>query len=490
MVTISKPLSAGQAQAYHANEFTSAEQNYYTQGNQIRGEWQGRLAESWNLRGEVSEEAFSRLAAGQHPETGEQLVRYQQAREYTNEAGEVVKTMEHRAGWDATFSAPKSVSLTALVGGDERVREAHREAVRTALDEMERYTQARIGGNAPAETTGQWAVAKFEHDSARPVDGYAAPQLHTHAVFFNVTETEDGRAHAVQPQELYRTQQYGTAVYQSELAWRLKELGYEIEAGKNGAPEIRGYTQEYLEASSPRSQQIKDHLSEQGVDGAGAAQIAAHRTRDAKLALSPDEMIARHRGMAEAFGNQPERIVEAAKEKMHVIDHDHDARLRPAQSAVTFARDRNLEREAVVDERALMRDALKRSMGQATFADVQQHFDSRIEKGDLIEVKTPVGRSFTTPEMMTLERDNIERMRAGKDQYQPLAQQQNHFDHLSNSQRNAVDTILESRDQITGLQGAAGAGKTTSLAALPRSGGKRRLRGGRVRAHVARGVSA
>ena len=466
MVTISKPLSAGQAQAYHTNEFTSAEQNYYTQGNQIRGEWQGRLAREWNLRGEVSEEAFSHLAAGQHPETGEQLVRYQQAREYTNEAGDVVKTMEHRAGWDATFSAPKSVSLTALVGGDERIREAHREAVRTALDEMEHYVQARIGGNAPAETTCQWAVAKFEHDSARPVDGYAAPQLHTHAVFFNVTETEDGRAHAVQPQELYRSQQYGTAVYQSELAWRLKELGYEIEAGKNGAPEIRGYSQEYLEASSPRSQQIKEHLAEQGVDGAGAAQIAAHRTRDAKLALSSDEMLARHRGMAEAFGNQPERIVEAAKEKMHVIDHGHDARLRPAQSAVTFARDRNLEREAVVDERALMRDALKRSMGQATFADVQQHFEERVTKGDLIEMKTAVGRSFTTPEMMTLERDNIERMHAGQGQYPPLAQQQNRFEHLSNSQRNAVETILESRDQITGLQGAAGAGKTTSLAAL------------------------
>jgi len=466
MVTISKPLSAGQAQAYHANEFTSAEQNYYTQGNQIRGEWQGKLAREWNLTGEVTEESFSRLAAGQHPETGEQLVRYQQAREYTNEAGDVVKTMEHRAGWDATFSAPKSVSLTALVGGDERVREAHQEAVRTALDEMERYVQARIGGNAPAETTGQWAVAKFEHDSARPVDGYAAPQLHTHAVFFNVTETGDGRAHAVQPQELYRTQQYGTAVYQSELAWRLKELGYEVEAGKNGAPEIRGYSQEYLEASSPRSQQIKEHLAEQGVDGAGAAQIAAHRTRDAKLALSSDEMLARHRDMSEAFGNQPERIVEAAKEKMHVIDHDHDARLKPAQSAVTFARDRNLEREAVVDERALMRDALKRSMGQATFADVQQHFEERVGKGDLIEMKTAVGRSFTTPEMMTLERDNIERMRAGQGQYQPLAQQQNHLDHLSNSQRQAVDTILESRDQITGLQGAAGAGKTTSLAAL------------------------
>ncbi|PYU38526.1 MAG: hypothetical protein DMG54_29875 [Acidobacteria bacterium] len=78
-------------------------------------------------------------------------------------------------GWDATFSAPKSVSLTALVGGDERVREAHRESVGIALDELERYVQARIGGNLPAETTGKWVATKFEHDSARPVDGYAAP---------------------------------------------------------------------------------------------------------------------------------------------------------------------------------------------------------------------------------------------------------------------------------------------------------------------------
>lgn len=466
MLTISKPLSAGQAAAYHASEFTNAEQSYYTQGNQIRGEWQGKLATEWGLTGEISAEAFSRLAAGQQPETAEQLVRYQQAHEYVNDAGDTVKTMEHRAGWDATFSAPKSVSLTALVGGDERVREAHRESVRVALDEMERYVQARIGGNAPAETSGKWAVAKFEHDSARPVDGYAAPQLHTHAVFFNVTETEDGKAHAVQPRELYRSQQYGTAVYQSELAMRLKALGYEIEPGKNGAPEIRGYTAEYVEASSPRSQQIREHMAEQGVDGAGAAQIAAHRTRDAKLALTPEQMLSRHREMAEAFGNQPEQVVQAAKERTHAMDQNHDARVKPAQSAVTFARDRNLEREAVVDERALMRDALKRSMGQASFAEVRDHFEERVEKGDLIEVKAPVGRSFTTPEMVSLERDNIERMTAGQGRYAPLVQQHNHFEHLSNGQRQAVEAILDSRDQITGLQGAAGAGKTTSLAAL------------------------
>ena len=84
------------------------------------------------------------------------------------------------------------MSLTALVGGDERVRLAHREAVTAALSELERYTQARIGGNNPGEQTGRFVAAKFEHDTARPVDGYAAPQLHTHAVVFNVTEREDG----------------------------------------------------------------------------------------------------------------------------------------------------------------------------------------------------------------------------------------------------------------------------------------------------------
>ena len=54
MLTISKPLSAGQAQAYHAEEFRNARENYYTQGDQIRGEWHGKLAEQWGLRGEVA----------------------------------------------------------------------------------------------------------------------------------------------------------------------------------------------------------------------------------------------------------------------------------------------------------------------------------------------------------------------------------------------------------------------------------------------------
>ena len=120
------------------------------------------------------------------------------------------------------------------------IREAHQRSVRIALDEMEKYVQARMGGNVPAQTTGEWIVAKFEHDSSRPVNGYAAPQLHTHAVVFNMTESADGNVRALQPQELYKTQQYATAVYRSELAAHLQNLGYVVERDEHGQPEIKG----------------------------------------------------------------------------------------------------------------------------------------------------------------------------------------------------------------------------------------------------------
>src|SRR6202050_2250558 len=192
MLTISKSLSAGQARTYHSRAFTSEGQNYWSRDHQTHSAWQGRLAHEWGLHDEVGSEHFARLSEGQHPESGVQLVKHQPARTYENENGKEITSVEHRAGWDATFSAPKSVSLTALVGGDDRVREAHRQAVTAALSELERYTQARIGGNPAAETTGKFIAAKFEHDTARPVNGYAAPQLHTHAVVFNMTEREDG----------------------------------------------------------------------------------------------------------------------------------------------------------------------------------------------------------------------------------------------------------------------------------------------------------
>jgi conjugative relaxase-like TrwC/TraI family protein len=479
MLTISRPLSAGQARSYHAEEFANAKDNYYTQGEQVVGEWHGHLAQEWGLKGEVREQQFHRLSEGQHPVTGEQLVRHQSPREYLNEHGEKIKTMEHRAGWDATFSAPKSVSLTALVGGDERVREAHRESVSVALGEMERFVQARLGSNLPAETTGKWVAAKFEHDSSRPVDGYAAPQLHTHVVFFNVTQTANGDSRALQPRELYKSQQYGTAIYRSELAVRLRELGYEIERGKSGQPEIKGFSAEYLEASSPRRRQIKEHLARTNQRGAGAAQIAAHQTRERKLETSHEEMQESHRDLATKYGGQPEHVVEAARRRG--IQLKPEPNERTVRQALTYSTERSLEREAVADERDLLRAALSRSMGQATFAEVKSGLDKKAQVGELTELRehsNSPSRSFTTKEMQSYERDTIETMREGQHQFPELASQRSrdsiekNYSHLNETQRQAVMQILASRDRVIALEGVAGSGKTTSLAAI-REGAER-----------------
>ncbi len=398
MLTISKPLSAGQAQTYHQAEFTAKEQNYWSQRGVIAGEWQGRLVAQFGLAETVSAEDFAKLSQGQHPQTGEQLVRQRASYEYQDADGKTIKTMEHRAGWDATFSAPKSVSLTALVGGDERVREAHRESVRVALDQIEHYTQARIGGNHPPETTGKFIVAKFEHDTARPVDGYVAPQLHTHAVVFNVTERDNGQPRAIQPQSLFASQQFATAIYQSELTYRLRQFGYEITTGRSGAPEIKGYTQEYLDASSPRSQQIREYLERTGRSGKEAAEIAAHSTRDRKEIHSPGEVMAAHRKLAADFGHQADAVVRAARERSQHQEKPVNS-LDRVRESLTFSRDKNFEREAVVDERALIRDGLRRGMGEITHAQVRSNLDARLASGEfqIVERHSRQFRPATSP---------------------------------------------------------------------------------------------
>ena len=474
MLTISKPLSAGQAQTYHQKEFTAKEQNYWSERGVIAGEWQGRLAEQFGLTGAVSAEHFAKLSQGQHPQTREQLVRQRASYQYQDADGKTVKTMEHRAGWDATFSAPKSVSLTALVGGDERVREAHRESVRVALDQLEHYTQARIGGNHPPETTGKFIAAKFEHDTARPVDGYVAPQLHTHVVIFNMTERADGETRALQERGLFQSQQFATAIYQSELTYRVRQLGYEITTGRSGAPEIKGYTQEYLDASSPRSQQIREYLERTGRSGKEAAEIAAHSTRDRKEIHSPGEVMAAHRKLAADFGHQADTVVRAARERSQ-----HQGKpvnwLDRVRESLTFSRDKNFEREAVVDERALIRDGLRRGMGEITHAQVRANLDTRLASGEFQVVEGPQGapgRQFTTAKTIEAEHEVIRRVREGQNHFEPIlprpqaiAVAEQHS-HLNRAQKTVVEDVLSSPDRIQGIQGFAGSGKTTTLTVI------------------------
>ena len=477
MLTISKPLSSTQAQTYHAKEFTAAEQNYWKQGDTIQGEWRGKLAEEFGLSGAVGALEFSRLAEGQHPATGEQLVRHRAVHEYKTEDGRTVTPVEHRAGWDATFSAPKSVSLTALVGGDDEVRQAHRQAVAFALNELEHYTQARIGGNYAPETTGKFVAATFEHDTARPVDGYAAPQLHTHSVIFNMTERADGTMRALQPRSLFETQQFATAIYQSHLTYQLRTLGYEIEPGRSGAPEIKGYSQEYLDASSPRRQQIVEAVARSGFSGPEAAQIAAHNTRDGKQILSPAEVVAAHRQIAAEYGNQAENVVTEAQARRRTKAHQKslEERNQQASSALTFARDKGFEREAVLDERAIFVDAMRRGMGEMTYPEVRANFDARIASGEFHEVggsKHSGGRHFTTAGTIQAEKEIIRSVQEGQGRAPQVMSIQEAIPltdshaQLNETQRKAIEQILTSHDQIQGLQGSAGSGKTSTLAAI------------------------
>jgi conjugative relaxase-like TrwC/TraI family protein len=489
MMTISKPLSAGQAKDYYQAEYTNTQESYYTEDESVKGKWFGKQAEEWGLEGEVDQESFERLCEGQDPRTGLQLIRHVRAKEYENPYGEMVETSEHRAGWDATFSAPKSVSLAALVGGDERITLAHDKSVNAALSELEKYVQARIGGNNPAETTGKMIAAKFEHDAARPdrATGYAAPQLHTHVVIFNLTETEDGRIKPIQPIELYRSQQYATAIYRTALATELQKLGYEVTVdARTGAPEIHGFTKEYLAASSPRRHEIeqeaaemKERMAQQGInveEGAGLRQAAAKTDRMSKR-YDREEMRARHLQMDTRFGEQAARVAEAAQERGSLSLDDDEIKSR-AQAAVTFARENAGEREAVVDKRRVMVDALRRNLGFTSYDAVVKELNERVESGEFIRLmRNGTMEELTTSQTVAMERSNLEKVAAGRGTQDPILESEGSVPlveeigaaqgiALNESQRAAIDTILESHDRIVGLQGLAGTGKTTTLAVL------------------------
>lgn len=467
MLDISKPLTSGKVQSYYRSEYSAASNSYFTEGGNLRGQWHGQLAGELGLSGAVTAEAFDRLSEGQHPQTGEQLIAHRDTIKQAN--GE---ELGHRAGWDLTFNAPKTVSLTALVGGDERVREAHRHAVQVALTELEKYAQARMGGNHTAETTSKWIVATFDHDTARPVDGYPAPHLHTHAVLFNLTEDATGQARSLQPYELFKIQSMATAVYQNQLEYDLRALGYGIERGTNHAPDIRGYSAEYLAAESLRNAEIKQGMEDHGVTGREAESLTAHQSREEKLKLTPDELRTLHQANAEAFGNQPQQVVAAAQsaELQETLHRKEEA--SRAEKAVAHARERLTERSAVVEHFEVVRDALRRAQGKALLTDIQSAIQAERDRGQLMSVdhvrpSAPAWR-YTTPELIGIERSAIRTMQDGQAKLEPIASLteeaiRERFSHLNQDQRRLVHETLNTADQVFGVQGGAGTGKTTAL---------------------------
>ena len=416
MLTISKPLSAAQARTYHAEEFSSARDNYYTMGDQVAGQWHGRLAEQWGLRGEVNEAHFQRLADGRHPLTDEPLVRHQTACQYTNARGERVKAMEHRAGWDATFSAPKSVSLTALVGGDERVREAHRASVTVALDEVERYVQARLGGNLPAETTGPLGRREVRARQRAARRGIRrAPAPHARRLL-----QSHGTPRAARSVRCSR----GSSIGRSSTGPRSIAPSWPCASPASGtrlsAARVDNRKSEATRRRiwRPRARAVsRSRRTWSSTSATAPAPPRSPRTRRGKRSST-----ARTTRCSARIGRwRRPSAISPRTSSGRPRSESSCARIRRlasrARTAVTFGKERNLEREAVVDERAVLRDALTRSMGEVAVGDIQAEFEQRVEAGEFIGVaQAPgaAGRAFTTREMLDLERDVIDMMRAGQ----------------------------------------------------------------------------
>lgn len=282
MLSSSVIKNVGQASHYY-----SQQDNYYTREEGIeQSEWWGKGAENLSLTGQVDMHAFNDLLLGRLPH-GEKL-------------GKVVDgQIKHRPGWDLTFSAPKSVSLLALIGGDTRLVEAHRRAVIVALSHVERScTEARIQtpDGMDYQLTKNVVAALFHHDLSRAKD----PQLHTHSVMMNMTERQDGKWRSLASklggygeknqheihgfiERVRHHNRYFSKLYETELAYQVKELGYEITTDTpSGIFEIAGVSKEVLQCFSKRRTQIEEKLAEKGLSGGKAAAYATLDTRSNK----------------------------------------------------------------------------------------------------------------------------------------------------------------------------------------------------------------
>ena len=187
-----------------------------------------------------------------------------------------------------TFSAPKSVSLEALLQGDRRVMRAHDRAVRATLDWVEaEFLQTRgydpATGRRPREAADGMIAATFRHVASRNND----PQLHTHAVIANMTRNRDGAWRSVEPTLLNRNRRLIGAWYRNELARQLTELGYVLTPTTvGGLPgfELAGYSHAFLDAFSTRRQDILRYMEAEGIDytaeNAGRAALATRKKKD------------------------------------------------------------------------------------------------------------------------------------------------------------------------------------------------------------------
>ncbi len=454
MIGFSAIKSSAAAAEYYSSTEQAAE--YYADDGRVPSRWLGTGAGLQHLRGEVGREALLRQLDGIITDaSGERRLGIQRGGEW-----------QHRAGWDLTVSAPKSVSLEILVHDRKDVDHAHATAVQAVMAYLERNAaQARINGQYVK--TGNLTAAAFDHVASRAGD----PQKHTHLIISNVTIDENGIARSVSNEQLLQYRRAADAVYHNTLSHELQKLGYSVRHDRDGRVEIADYTPEQLRDFSTRSAEIEQALALRGqtraTSSAESRQIAALATRADKNA--PETRAAhadRWTAQAAALG-----IVPAARTHIDSVAAGWDA-AAIASEAVAQAAAHLGERESVFRTQDLHMQAGRFAAGQVAWTVIEAALADAERSGSLIRGE---GDRLTTQAALESERETAQRLDAGRGDHAAVMKRLD-FDRalarfeaargfqLSPEQRAAAAMILTGDDRFQGVQGLAGTGKTTLLA--------------------------
>lgn len=416
--------------------------DYLTEEGHAEMVWVGLGAERLGLRGVCRMEDFERLCRGLDPVTGRRL-------------GVRDKGSQRRVCYFGQISPPKDVSIVHLVGGDERIALWWQEAVRETLHEMEALvaTRVRRAGSQEDRFTGNMVAAVVTHETSRALD----PQLHTHVCILNVTwDPVEERWKGVQPSALYQHPGYLREVCYAKLAARLREGGYQLEPLRGVGFAIKGIPPELRTRFSQRRRDILAQAAATGARTQAALQAIAADTRADKQQV----------GIAELRRRWIER---AGAELAAIHATIHAAATSPprprtaaqAEQALRRAEAHVFERNSVIDEPTLLREALAPALGHVSVAELKQALAEREKQGALVRVS---GR-IASRDALEAEDEFVRWAQAGNSSCARLGRIPSETS-LDPSQQAAVADLLGSRSRVTILRGDAGTGKTTCLRAV------------------------
>ncbi len=434
--------------------------DYYIKGYYLEetSRWWGKGAAKLKLSGAVEDEkVFQRILNGYSPSGRKKL----------GSKGIGADT-KRRAAVDCTFNAPKSVSLQALVGGDERLLEAHAKAVEKTLQLIEdRYSHTRVrnGHDRLVVNTGNLVVAQFDHidtrevkaDENQPLDTGPDPHLHTHCLIMNMTELRRGVWYSHLNEAIYRHQKHLGMVYQHHLAMEVQKLGYEIEAKGQGQFDLKGFSQEDLQEFSKRRQKIL--ATARNPDSAFDRYAAWEMTRQRKKAIVPYKLRQRWRQEAEALSiefvvpNEVHQTQEVKVEKQVITE-------RLLTEAISHCAERNVAFNQEELEKFILLEKLPVAIDELVEA-IKQHPELiRLAErtGNRYTTQSALLRELATIRLMQQQQGNVSQILSPSITEEVLASIS-----LTDGQRDAISTALTTTDGILAWQGVAGAGKTYAL---------------------------